>query len=1023
MTSYSSSRGYGDDGSSGQASWFSRADQLPEGSRRKRFAGYLKAANDLRVTYQQTAQDTWKNRNAADYDDDGGNDEFLDGSPAVVRKGQDYMILFPSYARKHFKRKPRIPRDEINRHDGISQSREGAVTGDTEFWREEWDKYEDDHAVVDVDVRGWLYTPHRGPMTRKQRIFISLARQLAGLPNPPESGTASGGSTPGRGSSPHPVHERMQAHNARKEEDMAAQQAQAILQKGQAEAENASRGRYSEKPHKDADEDSLIDFSDDGPSSRPPSIKSVDSSRRQSTIDASPLKQVTNADADGQIDPPIRPVQKRATWHQPADMSPSELSMANSNLMARLKPFLANPLSGLAISVFFYNDETSQQRTVYTDPDGHFSVRVPLKFLPTHVKILASDELSATEEVIVTPTRGVSVISDIDDTIKHSAIASGPREIFRNAFIRELHDLLIEGVQGLYTELAERGAKFHYVSNSPWQLYPVLRKYFELAGLPPGSFHLKQYSGMLQGIFEPVAERKKSTLDRLARDFPERSFILFGDSGEADLEVYTDFVHENPGRVLGVFIRDVTTTKGSGFFSYSHDPSPNMSPGGSPIGSALHSPRFSPRLSPRVSPKLNSAKRRSLTRNPKSFSLDDENDPELQAALKASMKDYEREQNGSRTPRPPPEIRNYETRSDSHGSRPTLPPRRTGPAAPEAHQVEADLIDLSDDTPPSKPPMATKPPDLLKPSKSAPDHEDRPQIPKKPSNMSAASQKTPSPLPPRKPVSLQGSSTPHTASEVGRDDLSSSTGSLKTPPPKPRRPSTSIIQRQQDEQNGTSEQPEAPGYISAAEQKLASAYEALPSVRDKLPNVSSITGAKRAPLPPPTLQQSATTNAAASSGRRPPAPPPPRRTTTSSSAAARERMGGGLTHSESMPLRSSTTSRSDTISPYSTRASTLTDPSSSPRLGGAGRTGSYRSEHWDQQQQPQGNKKEQLWRQRWLTASEIMRKKGVVLKSWRVGADIEKDVLGLMDEALQREKEGKGPKTRRLVGRGSSLEQ
>ena len=40
-------------------------------------------------------------------------------------------------------------------------------------------------------------------------------------------------------------------------------------------------------------------------------------------------------------------------------------------------------------------------------------------------------------------------------------------------------------------------------------------------------------------------------------DFPERKFILVGDSGEADLEVYTDIVLEHPGRLLGVFIRDV----------------------------------------------------------------------------------------------------------------------------------------------------------------------------------------------------------------------------------------------------------------------------------------------------------------------------------------------------------------------------------------------------------------------------------------------------------------------------------
>ena len=64
---------------------------------------------------------------------------------------------------------------------------------------------------------------------------------------------------------------------------------------------------------------------------------------------------------------------------------------------------------------------------------------------------------------------------------------------------------------------------------------------------------------MLQGIFEPVAERKKATLDKILQDFPKRRFILVGDSGEADLELYTDIALANPGRILAIFIRDVTS--------------------------------------------------------------------------------------------------------------------------------------------------------------------------------------------------------------------------------------------------------------------------------------------------------------------------------------------------------------------------------------------------------------------------------------------------------------------------------
>jgi hypothetical protein len=74
---------------------------------------------------------------------------------------------------------------------------------------------------------------------------------------------------------------------------------------------------------------------------------------------------------------------------------------------------------------------------------------------------------------------------------------------------------------------------------------------------------------MLQGIFEPVAERKRGALERILRDFPACRFILVGDSGEADLEVYTDIVLAHPRRVIAIYIRNVTTPSAPGFFDLS----------------------------------------------------------------------------------------------------------------------------------------------------------------------------------------------------------------------------------------------------------------------------------------------------------------------------------------------------------------------------------------------------------------------------------------------------------------------
>ncbi|RDL40423.1 Uncharacterized protein BP5553_00402 [Venustampulla echinocandica] len=499
------------------------------GARRKKLAGYLKAANDIRQSYQQSYSQKW----AGDNEHDG-----MEGIPgsfpdvAIVSHGDEQLILFPSYAKRHTKEPPN---PESSRRDSATDG-----PGDAEYWDREWQKYQDDRAIVDVDVRGWIYSPHRGPMTRRNRLLIGLARQLSGIPAP---------KTPSRDESPDSVSSlraKHREHESRREQERIAREAEQILKKGEGENKIAARGGYSEGPQDDSDSDSP--YYDRSKSGR-----------------GTPAHTPDDAPGPGHLS-------TRPSWNHPSDMTQAELMTANSHLMARLGPFMTTPLISTPITIFFYDKESSVSRTVTTNDAGHFSMRAPLEFIPTHVRVLASENLSATDEVKITEPKGVSIISDVDDTIKHSSISSGAREIFRNTFIRELADLTIGGVREWYNTMYDMGVGVHYVSNSPWQLFPVLVTFFQKAGLPPGSYHLKQYSGMLQGIFEPVAERKKGTLEKIMRDFPERKFILVGDSGEADLEVYVDVVLANPGKIIGIFIRDVTTPDNHGFFDPSMGP-------------------------------------------------------------------------------------------------------------------------------------------------------------------------------------------------------------------------------------------------------------------------------------------------------------------------------------------------------------------------------------------------------------------------------------------------------------------
>lgn len=878
-----------------------RSEGREPGARRKKLAGYLKAANELRQNYF-SADGTRESHGPED-----GPGAFPDA--AVVRSGNEEMILFPSYARKHVK---------SNRPQAVTPGREMT---EEEYWRREWEKNEDVNAIVDVDVRGWIYTPPRGQHTRKQRLLIGLARQLSGIPAPPsgrpgDSNQSSG--APSRNSSP----------TRQQDEDLINFEADQIVRRGQEEERFASRGAFYENPGSAKDTDSTF--------------RGAYSNVERAGYRGSIASTVSSQDSDS---PTPTTIQKRSSWPVPAKMSTAELHMANSHLMTRLKPFMANPLANTPISAFFYSDKASRQQTVYTDASGHFTFRAALDFVPTHVRVLAGEKLSATEEVTITSPKGVSLISDIDDTIKHSAISAGAREIFRNAFIRDLGDLTIDGVREWYNTLHDMGVKIHYVSNSPWQMYPVLTSYFKLAHLPKGSFHLKQYSGMLQGIFEPVAERKKSSLDKIMRDFPDRKFILCGDSGEADLEVYTETALDNPGRILGIFIRDVTTSVKTGYFD------PN-----SPPGSGSHSRNHSRHKS---GDSLAMSKR--IARPP---DIRDD-DADLKTAIAASLEDMEEEARRARRSinpdaLPPEALAAFRRGSDTAANKPSLPPRPPNHAATfggrMATSPEEDLIDFSDT--PAQPWLAP-------PARTTSPHQ---------TNTSQGHKPSPSPPPPPKPAGLRTQTS---------DQISSAENSNKAPPPRPRKPSSAVkptlplvqthqpsplsqVTRQESTRKPPPPLPTRPRHFkdTIAKALPAGGYWQGEAPILAQPRPLSSRSQPTSPLAGPMTMKKSFEDLNLPEGalnqQNVPQLPPPRRTGSSYSLAQARR-------------------------------------ASSNRRSGA----------WDDDGLPGSpgdgvSRKEFLWKQRWTRAQNLLERNGVTLRSWRVGSDVADVCVKLVEQELRK---------------------
>jgi phosphatidate phosphatase APP1 len=194
-----------------------------------------------------------------------------------------------------------------------------------------------------------------------------------------------------------------------------------------------------------------------------------------------------------------------------------------------------------------------------SDPRGWQEVELDLPDFPS-----PTGQPAIAKVLVPTEQAEFGVISDIDDTVIFTAATNVFRMartvLLGTAFSR----LPFKGVAAFYRGLAQGRAEepvnpIFYVSSSPWNLYDVLRDLFEIRSIPAGPLMLQDF-GIAPGKFITESHRahKLRAIRGIMETYPHLKFILVGDSGQKDPEIYRETVDLFPERVLAVYIRDVS---------------------------------------------------------------------------------------------------------------------------------------------------------------------------------------------------------------------------------------------------------------------------------------------------------------------------------------------------------------------------------------------------------------------------------------------------------------------------------
>jgi phosphatidate phosphatase APP1 len=252
----------------------------------------------------------------------------------------------------------------------------------------------------------------------------------------------------------------------------------------------------------------------------------------------------------------------------------SETDGKRRNLVNLYKRFATDEVAGARVRAVFQGIE----REVVTDGEGYFNLELNLSeplesdspFQEIELELLEplnenEQTIRAVGRILVPPPSAArGIISDLDDTIITTNVTNRLKMFLTVALLNEYTRMPFKGVSAFYRAL-QKGASgaennpIFYVSSSPWNLYPFLTEFLKLHDIPLGTLFLKDFGN--HTIFNSGAHstHKINSIESILNTYPHLPFILIGDSGEKDPEIYREIVRKYPNRIRTIYIRSINT--------------------------------------------------------------------------------------------------------------------------------------------------------------------------------------------------------------------------------------------------------------------------------------------------------------------------------------------------------------------------------------------------------------------------------------------------------------------------------
>ncbi|MDC6390706.1 DUF2183 domain-containing protein [Maribacter sp. PR1] len=213
---------------------------------------------------------------------------------------------------------------------------------------------------------------------------------------------------------------------------------------------------------------------------------------------------------------------------------------------------------------YYRINENIKNLSLYMNGEGW--VKFETSFLDTNLKREILNQNRFPGEMLIPGDKArFGVISDIDDTILHTGVVSSLKwkVILNTIFKRATNRKPLEGAADFYHQLHRGKAgneanPIFYVSHSPWNLYRYLELFLTTNDFPKGPILLRSMSSFRRRYQSDDKPQKQKEIINIFNTYPELSFILIGDSGERDADIYIEISNMFPNRVKAIYLRSVS---------------------------------------------------------------------------------------------------------------------------------------------------------------------------------------------------------------------------------------------------------------------------------------------------------------------------------------------------------------------------------------------------------------------------------------------------------------------------------